>query len=584
MKRAGLFLLGLLALLAFISCPAPVDAGGGGVDDEPPMVLLDQTPTLFWQSVDYVSRTGSSWQFQIAADEDFTDILFESPVNPDYMPGIGRCFDAGLKTVTTYYRRARAHNGDGIWGQWSNTSSFDMTMTYTDPSGVVLGTLAGDDIETADTTPTISFTPISGLDTYYQVQIADTEQGLADAPIQGTGSSSTLTIAEPLALDSVYYWRVRAGGASINYGAWSPTYTLTVTTGAIIVTGLSPANSSTTTDTTPTFSWTAVDEATGYEVQLDDAALTDATPTISVAGTSYTPSAYLTNNTTYNWRVRAQIGGSYGSWSATHTVAVTWGAVSSLIPNAVSPPVTVDPLLSWPSVAGAVGYEVQIAEAEADVASSVEFETPTQNFATSGVDRNETRYWRVRAVDADGQFGAWSAIVSFTVPQYLIGDTGPAGGIVFYDKGTASDGWRYLEAAPSDQSTGIEWDPRDYLNGITTVDTDMEIGTGEANTALIVSAIGAGAYAAQVCADLELGGQTDWFLPSRDELNQMYLNRATIGGFASDSYWSSSELSTSTAMRQSFVNGAQDDTYKAGEVDDTPDPDTINVRAIRAFE
>ena len=33
--------------------------------------------------------------------------------------------------------------------------------------------------------------------------------------------------------------------------------------------------------------------------------------------------------------------------------------------------------------------------------------------------------------------------------DYKIGDVGPAGGYIFFDKGYYSDGWRYLEAAPS---------------------------------------------------------------------------------------------------------------------------------------
>ena len=45
--------------------------------------------------------------------------------------------------------------------------------------------------------------------------------------------------------------------------------------------------------------------------------------------------------------------------------------------------------------------------------------------------------------------------------EYTIGDTGPAGGIIFYDKGNKTDGWRYLEAAPADLK---------LVNGVPTVD------------------------------------------------------------------------------------------------------------------
>lgn len=49
--------------------------------------------------------------------------------------------------------------------------------------------------------------------------------------------------------------------------------------------------------------------------------------------------------------------------------------------------------------------------------------------------------------------------------EYNIGDTGPAGGLIFYiNPNYETDGWRYLEAAPGDQSTGIEWDDGDWVS------------------------------------------------------------------------------------------------------------------------
>ncbi len=128
---------------------------------------------------------------------------------------------------------------------------------------------------------------------------------------------------------------------------------------------------------------------------------------------------------------------------------------------------------------------------------------------------------------------------------YEIGDTGPAGGIVFYDKGEYTNGWRYLEAAPA----STEWTNRPW-GGIGTLvgGTETAIGTGKANTQAIVTEYGdeeprhgRADYAAKLCADLEYGGKTDWFLPSMDELQEMYLRRGLIGGFSSDTYWSSTE-------------------------------------------
>jgi hypothetical protein len=111
---------------------------------------------------------------------------------------------------------------------------------------------------------------------------------------------------------------------------------------------------------------------------------------------------------------------------------------------------------------------------------------------------------------------------------YDIGDTGPAGGIIFYDKGSESDGWRYLEAATSDQATSSLWG----CYGTNIVGTSTAIGTGAANTTAITTGCTTGS-AAKYAADYTLNGYDDWFLPSKDELNQLYLQKSIVGGFAS---------------------------------------------------
>ena len=130
--------------------------------------------------------------------------------------------------------------------------------------------------------------------------------------------------------------------------------------------------------------------------------------------------------------------------------------------------------------------------------------------------------------------------------EYNVGDTGPAGGLVFYiNPNHETDGWRYLEAAPSDcpgndNSDRIQWG---NICWRTTCATTTAIGTGKANTQKIVNIQGKGSYAAKLCCGLTLNGFSDWFLPSKDELNLMYenLHLHLLGGFASDLYWSSSE-------------------------------------------
>jgi len=127
---------------------------------------------------------------------------------------------------------------------------------------------------------------------------------------------------------------------------------------------------------------------------------------------------------------------------------------------------------------------------------------------------------------------------------YKIGDTGPAGGIVFYDKGNTDGGWRYLEAAPASSEFTAEWGLANY-----SLKTEMEIGTGKRNTALIVAALAktgeTSGRAAKLADDMKINGFDDWFLPSWDELNLMYANlhKQGLGGFINADYWASSSFS-----------------------------------------
>jgi hypothetical protein len=85
----------------------------------------------------------------------------------------------------------------------------------------------------------------------------------------------------------------------------------------------------------------------------------------------------------------------------------------------------------------------------------------------------------------------------------------PPGGLIFHDKGRASDGWRYLEAAPSDQSKGIQWYNGNY---VTTEATATGIGSGKSNTATMISKQGAGSYAASLCDNRVVGAGGTGFL------------------------------------------------------------------------
>ena len=153
------------------------------------------------------------------------------------------------------------------------------------------------------------------------------------------------------------------------------------------------------------------------------------------------------------------------------------------------------------------------------------------------------------------------------------------GGIVAYilgptDPGYDSHNQHGLIAATSDQSTGVQWYNGSYTN---TYAVGTAIGTGLSNTMAIIANQGAGTYAATVARSYTGGGYTDWYLPSKDELNTLYINKVAIGGFASADYWSSSEYDYygfASAWCQSFAWWSQNVYGKYV---------TFDVRAVRAF-
>jgi hypothetical protein len=160
-----------------------------------------------------------------------------------------------------------------------------------------------------------------------------------------------------------------------------------------------------------------------------------------------------------------------------------------------------------------------------------------------------------------------------------VGGLGPAGGWVFYDKGSYTNGWRYMEAAPSDWVYIRIWSPSGVW--ITSGnDSRNAVGQGMSNTAAFISHYGTGSdYAAQFCESYTLGGYSDWYLPSKDELYWMNVNLAQqgIGGF-SGFYWSSSDTSTTKVWRTDMSNwggGVQSEEYLKY--------DTSNTRAVRQF-
>ena len=236
--------------------------------------------------------------------------------------------------------------------------------------------------------------------------------------------------------------------------------------------------------------------------------------------------------------------------------------------------------------ADSVQYQSYQRASQTEACTAQVGETPWQ--ASWGTDSSWYPSWEQWA---NGGKGGWTCGRSITWAKtpvaggsssartYALGETGPGGGLVFLISG----GLTY-EMAPNtwgaNETTGIQW-CSDQSNSVT---TSTAVGTGSANTtAMLTSAssfVACTSSAPNAVRAYAGGGLTDWFLPSKDELNAMWLYSQVTGfntatyGFASVDYWSSSQTNVFDAWFQNLGNGNANNFGKNF---------TLRVRPVRAF-
>ena len=227
----------------------------------------------------------------------------------------------------------------------------------------------------------------------------------------------------------------------------------------------------------------------------------------------------------------------------------------------------------------------------------------------SGFKPAAMRFIRVRAFPSPQPFsGQAPALVTSPVANpscsgsavgCRIGDTGPGGGIVVYDAGSAQPWGRYLEIAPKEcEASRLKYwsGPRSSNIAFPTQAQRVQstrIGSGERNTQLLQQAGPLSAPAAATAWGSTCGGLTDWFLPSKDELNEAFrwlshgrqgFTLTPAGQFERGYYWTSSDYNGRTAWTQYFADGQQFDRVQTLDGNRTPPARPFFVRPMRAFQ
>ena len=365
------------------SLPAPTVTGGNDNQGR---------PTLKWNAVSGAAK----YEVYRARSEDGDYIKYSTVTGTSYTN------ISYIENGNTYYYKVRALDANGTAGAWSSVVS--VTYKQTLPAPTVTG---GKDSQGR---PTLKWNAVSGA-AKYEVYRARSKDGdyIKYSTVTGTSYTNTSYIEN----GNTYYYKVRALDASGTAGAWSSIVSVTyraASTGTLSAPSVTGGKDS---QGRPTLKWNAVSGAAKYEVYRARSKDGDYIKYSTVTGTSYTNISYIENGNTYYYKVRAlKSDGTAGAWSS--VVSVTYKQTLSAPTVTGGNDAQGRPTLTWNAVTGAAKYEVYRARSKDGTYSKYSTTTGTAYTNSSYLTSGATYYYKVRALDANGNAGPYSAVVSVT--------------------------------------------------------------------------------------------------------------------------------------------------------------------------
>ena len=368
--------------------PAPTVTGGNDAQGR---------PTLKWNAV-----TGAAKYEVYRARSKNGDYIKYSTVT-----GTSYTNTSYIEDGNTYYYKVHALDANGTAGAWSSIVS--VTYKQTLPAPTVTG---GNDSQGR---PTLKWNAVSGA-AKYEVYRARSMNGdyIKYSTVTGTSYTNTSYIEN----GNTYYYKVRALDAKGTAGAWSSVVSVTYkqTLPAPAVTGGKDSQGR------PTLKWNAVTGAAKYEVYRARSKDGDYIKYSTVTGTSYTNTSYIESGNTYYYKVRAlDANGTAGAWSS--VVSVTYKQTLSAPAVTGGNDAQGRPTLTWKAVTGAAKYEVYRARSKDGTYTKYSTTTGTAYTNSSYLTSGATYYYKVRALDANGNAGPYSAVVSVTCRLKLTAPT-----------------------------------------------------------------------------------------------------------------------------------------------------------------